>query len=302
MRPPHEHPVEESQRLLKIGILLSFLIFLLELFGGLWTHSLAMMSDAWHIFIDIWALVVSFFAVYVAKRPANDRQTFGFHRMEVFAAMINGFTVFLIAVGILYSAWKRFLYPSDVHAERLIVLAGVGLVLNLIVAGLFYKPSQKDMNIRGAFLHMVGDALNTLAVIIAAAIMLITKYNRADPIVSVFIAVVVLWGSGRLLKDAVNTLLEGVPKGIEVGAVEREIQRVPGVLSVHDLHVWSICSHLNALSGHVLLGPDHMNNQCQVLEVIGKTLKDRFGIAHTTIQVESKGWPNMERLEEAQHL
>jgi len=302
MRPPHEHPVEESQRLLKIGILLSFFIFLLELFGGVWTHSLAMMSDAWHIFIDIWALVISFFAVYVAKRPVNDRRTFGLHRMEVFAAMINGFTVFFIAVGILYAAWKRFLHPAPVHADRLLILAGVGLLLNLLVAGLFYEHSQRDMNIRGAFLHMLGDALNTLAVMIAAVAMIVTKSSRVDPIVSALIAVIVLWGSGRLLKDAVNTLLEGVPKGIEVSAVEKEIMQVRGVLSVHDLHVWSICSHLNALSGHVLLGAEQMHNQHQVLEVIGQTLKDRFGIAHTTIQVESKAWPNMERLEEAQHF
>ncbi len=290
--------MEESQRLLKIGILLTFFIFLLEFFGGLWTHSLALVSDAWHIFIDIWALSVSLFAFYVAKRPVNDRRTFGLHRMEVFAAMINGLTVFIIAAGILYAAWKRFFHPVPVAATRLLLLSGTGLVLNLIVALLFYKHSQEDMNMRGALLHLLGDALNTLAVMFGAIIMIFTQSTRVDPIVSALTAVVVLWGSGSLLKDAVNTLLEGVPKGIAVLDVESEIMRVDGVVSVHDLHVWSICSHLNALSGHVLLGPDQMPNQCSILEVIGKGLKERFGIVHTTIQVESKSWPNMERIEE----
>jgi len=296
VKQPHEHPIDEAHRLLKIGILLTFFIYLLEFFGGLWTHSLALLSDSWHIFIDLWGLLISFFAIHVAQRPTNDRRTFGLHRMEVFAATLNGLTVFLIALGILYAAWNRFQQPVEVHARRLMGVAGISLCFNLGAAALFYRQSHQDMNIRGAFVHLMGDALNTLAVFIAAFLIGWTHSPRIDPVVSGLIALIVLWSAGRLLKDSLNTLLEGVPKGIKVPDVEAEIMRVKGVLSVHDLHVWSICSHLNALSGHVLLGADEMPHQNRVLERIGETLKNRFGIAHTTIQVESKGWTNAEHV------
>jgi cobalt-zinc-cadmium efflux system protein len=294
MEQPHEHPAEESQRLLKIGILLSFLIFILELGGGLWTHSLALTSDAWHIFIDIWSLVISFLAIMVAKRPVNDRQTFGLHRMEVMAATLNGASVFLIALGILVAAWRRLHAPVEVHSLRLLIISSTGLALNLLVAWLFYRRSHEDLNLRGVFMHILGDALNTFAVILAAILMMATRWPLIDPIISAAIALVVLWGAAKLLKESFNTLLEGVPANIQVNDVEQHILGVEGVDSVHDLHVWSICSHLNALSGHVLLAPEHMGAQHQVLEQIGNLLKQRFGIVHTTVQVESKAWPRLD--------
>jgi cobalt-zinc-cadmium efflux system protein len=294
MKQPHDHPAEESQRLLKLGILLSIGVFFIEFAGGIWTQSLALISDAWHVFIDIWSLVISFLAVYVAKRPTNDRKTFGLHRMEVLAATLNGLTVFLIAIGILYSAWRRFQNPVEVQSLQLLIIAAFGLVMNLGIAALFWDRSHRDLNIRGAFLHVLGDALNSVAVIVAAILMLLTGSSLIDPIVSVIIAFIVLWGSGRLLRESFNTLLEGVPKNIAVSKVEEEILGIPGVDSVHDLHVWSICSHINALSGHVLLAADQMHHQHAILDQLGRSLKDRFGIVHTTIQVESKAWPMME--------
>src|SRR6185437_15282852 len=188
MEQPHQHPMDESQRLLKVGIMLTFAIFLLEFFGGLATHSLALMSDAWHIFIDIWALVLSFLAFFVAQRPADERRTFGLHRMEVFAATVNGFTVFFIAIGILYAAWRRLNHPVAVRSLELLWIAGAGLALNLVVAGLFYERSQMDSNIRGAFLHVLGDDLGTLAVMLAAGLMIVTKSLRIDAVVSALIA------------------------------------------------------------------------------------------------------------------
>src|SRR5258708_23712705 len=148
MKLLHEHPFDDTEKLLKTGIFVSFLIFLLELSGGIWSHSLALLSDAWHIFIDIWALVISLLAIFLARRPANDRRTYGLHRMEVMAALANGFTVFVIAIGILYAAIKRFYHPPDVHGKALLVVAGLGLVVNLMVPGLFYKKSENDMKRR----------------------------------------------------------------------------------------------------------------------------------------------------------
>lgn len=301
MEQPHNHPIEESQRILRFGIALTAVIFLLEFVGGLWTHSLALISDAWHVFIDLWALVISFLAIWMARRPATDRRTFGFHRMEVMAATINGTSVFFIALGILYAAWRRYHHPVVVDRWPMLWLATVGLVLNLVVARLFYRHSKTDLNMRGAFLHLVGDAVNTLAVILAALAMIWTGSNRIDPVVSGLIAIVVLVGAGRLLRESFNTLLEGVPPGIRVRAVEDALRRVEGVRSVHDLHVWSICSHLNALSGHVLLSADQVSRQHDVLETIGQTLKEEFGIAHTTIQVEFQGWPHGEQIDHVEH-
>jgi cobalt-zinc-cadmium efflux system protein len=292
----HAHPPGDAEKLLKTGILLSLGIFVLELCGGIWSHSLALLSDAWHIFIDIWALLISYLAIYIARRPVSHQRTYGLHRMEVMAALANGLLVFVIAAGIFYAAIKRLHNPPEVHGGLVTIIAGIGLIVNLIVAGLFYRHSEHDMNMRGVFLHIIGDALNTVAVLISGIVIMVTGWRMIDPIVSAMVAFMVLWGSGRLLRESVNTLLEGVPRGIQVSEVEDDIKKVDGVLSVHDLHIWSICSHLKALSGHVLINPERMPFQDKVLEGIHRSLKDRFGITHTTIQVESKAWPGVEQL------
>ena len=294
MRQSHEHPIDESQRLLKIGIILTLFIFLLELAGGVWTHSLALISDAWHIFIDIWALVISFLAFHMARRPVSGRSTFGLHRMEVFAAALNGLTVFAAGAVILAAAVWRFYHPGMVYSGRLLGVSGIALIINLGVAALFYRRSHDDLNMRGAYVHMAADALNTLAVFISGVLIAWTHWVRIDALVSGVIAFMILWGSGRLLRDSVNTLLECAPAGIAVAEVESEIRKVDGVVSVHDLHVWSICSHLNALSGHIRLDEADMKKQRAVLTNIDKNVRDRFGIAHTTIQVESGEWPEIE--------
>jgi cobalt-zinc-cadmium efflux system protein len=287
MKQPHDHPVEDIEKLLKTGILVSFLIFLLELVGGIMSNSLALLSDAWHIFIDIWALVVSFLAVFLARRPVNHQRTYGLHRMEVMAALVNSFVVFVIAGGILYAAYTRIHTPQYVHGQSMIGFASLGLLLNLGVAALFYKEQEHDLNLRGAFLHLLGDAVNTVAVLIAGVVITLTGWRQIDLIVSGLIGVIVLWGAGRLFWESFNTLLEGVPRGIRVEDVEQEMTRVEGVVSVHDLHIWSICSHLNSLSGHVLVKAADLPRQDKVLEGINRNLKDRFRISHTTIQVES---------------
>ncbi len=290
----HQHPFDDTESLLKTGIIVSLLTFVLEITVGFWAHSLALLSDAWHVFIDIWALVISFLAIILARRPANDRRTYGLHRMEVMAALANGALVLLIAIGIMIAAFRRFTNPPEVHAKAVLIMGAVGLLLNGVIAKLFYEKSEKDLNLRGVFIHLVGDALSSVAVLVAGTVMVFTGWRAIDPIVSVLIAIIVLWTAVRLLRDAFETLLEGVPRGIQATAVEDEIKGVDGVISVHDLHIWSICSHLKSLSGHVLIEPTHLPRQDALLEGIHKVLRERFGITHTTIQVESKAWPGVE--------
>jgi cobalt-zinc-cadmium efflux system protein len=295
MRLRHEHPFNDTEDLIKTVIFVSLAIFLMELFGGLWSHSLALLSDAWHVFMDIWALVISFLAILLARRPVNDRRTYGLHRMEVMAALANGVAVFVIAAGIIYTAIKRYNQPPQVHSRGMLVIAGIGLLANAFVAIAFYKKSSSDMNLRGVLLHLISDTLSSFAVLIAGIVILLTGWRQIDPIVSILIGCIVLSGAFRLLRDAFNTLLEAVPHGIQAAAVEQTIRGVEGVISVHDLHVWSICSHLKALSGHVTVSPNDMAHQDRVLEGINRSVKESYGISHTTIQVESKAWPEIEQ-------
>jgi Co/Zn/Cd efflux system component len=229
MQPSHTHSSGQVEKLLKTGIFITLLVFILELCGGIWAGSLSLLSDSGHMFIDLWALVLSLLAISLARRPANDRQTFGLHRMEVMAALVNGVLVLLIAFGILYAAVKRFSNPPEVHGTTVLIVGGIGLLCNLLLAGMLHKKAEGDLNLQGALLLIL-----------------------------------------------------------------EEINRVEGVVSVHDLHIWSICSHMKSLSGHVLIDPGHLPKQDRLLEGIHRGLRERFGITHTTIQVEAKGWPGVE--------
>ena len=271
----------------KYAIILTAATLLAELIGGFWTNSLALLSDAAHVFLDLFALLLSLGAIKLASYPASDTRTFGWHRMEVFASFINGSTVFLVAIIICYEAFGRLLHPEEVKSLPMLLIAVVGLAMNLFAAKALHSHSHDDLNVRSAFLHVVGDAASSVGVIAGGIIMYFTDWYVLDAIISVGIGCVIFWGSWRVMREAVHILLEGVPRGIEVNEVAAAIREVDGVEEVHHLNIWTICSHIIALSAHVVVPATFRGEHGGMLRKIEEQLFERFHISHTTLQLES---------------
>jgi cobalt-zinc-cadmium efflux system protein len=268
------------------AIILTSITLVAEVAGGFWTNSLALLSDAAHVFLDLFALVLSLAAIRLAAVPADDTRTFGWHRAEVFASFINGATVFLMAGGIFVEAIKRIGAPQEVKSLEMLVIAGVGLVMNLVSASALHGHSHDDLNVRSAFLHVVGDAAASVGVIAGGVAMHFTGLYILDPLISLAIGGIILVGALRVLREATHILLEGVPRGMKVERVADDIRAVDGVADVHHLNVWTICSHILALSAHIDLKPEGRGGQSRVLRAIEEMLFARHHISHTTLQVE----------------
>ena len=274
---------------LKIAIALTAVTLLAEVAGGFWTNSLALLSDAAHVFLDLFALILSLAAVKLATLPASDRHTFGFHRSEVFASFINGLTVFLMALGILYEAWGRFAAPQEVKSLPMLVIAAIGLSMNLLAAKALHGHSHDDLNVRSAFLHVVGDAAASVGVIIGGIIMYFTGWFLLDALMSVGIGLLILAGAGRVLRDSVHILMEGTPRGLELTEVAAAIRGIEGVQDVHHLNIWTVCSHILSLSVHLDIDTANEEKRVTMLHAIEHLLEDRFHITHTTIQMVCAG-------------
>ncbi len=268
------------------AILLTALTLLAEIVGGIWTNSLALLSDAAHVFLDLFALILSLVAIRLASYPVSDTRTFGWHRTEVFASFINGATVFLMAVGILYEAAGRLVAPEPVKSLPMFVIASVGLVTNLLAASVLHRHSHDDLNVQSAFLHVMGDAAASVGVIAGGVIIYYTNWYILDAVVSVGIGVVIFRGAWGVLRSSVHILLEGVPRGMSTAAVADSIRSVEGVSDVHHLNIWTICSHIQALSAHVEVAPKFRGRQAEVLRAIEELLLVTYHISHTTLQVE----------------
>ena len=271
----------------QFAIFLTAATLIAELAGGIWTNSLALLSDAAHVFLDLFALLLSLGAIKLASYPVSETRTFGWHRMEVFASFINGSTVFLIAAVICYEALGRIVHPEAVKSLPMMLIAAVGLAMNLFAAGALHSHSHDDLNVRSAFLHMIGDAAASVGVIIGGIAMYFTDWYLLDALISVGIGCVIFWGSWRVVRESLHILLEGVPRGIDVGQVADAIREVEGVSEVHHLNIWTICSHIIALSGHVVVPASFRGEQGGMLRKIEEQLFERFHISHTTLQLES---------------
>ncbi len=269
---------------LKLAIFLTSVIFFIELAGGFISNSLALLSDAAHVFMDVVALLLSYGALKISSRPSNSNMTFGYHRFEIFAALINGVTIILIAIFIVYEAYGRILDPPVVNGTEVLVIATIGLVANTWAALKLHGHS--DLNIKGAYLHVIGDALASVAVIIGAVIILLTGINRVDPVLSVLIAVMLLYGAFKLVFGSMRILLEFAPKHVDADTLSREILIIDGVRGVHDIHIWSICSNIHAMSAHVLVDRIHVQQTEALINEISRMVSDRFNIIHTTLQFE----------------
>lgn len=291
----HSHHNPYTEKRLVTAILITGFIFLAELLGGLWTGSLALMSDAAHVFLDVFALLLSFVALRLSERPADDRHTFGYHRLEVLAALANGLTLIVVAGVILWEALQRWMEPEPVKSLPMLVIAAVGLAANVFVALILRGESHRhgpsthrheDLNMRSAFLHVVGDALSSVGVIVAAGLIYLTGLTWFDPLISILIGLMILLGSGRLVRRALHILVEGTPEGIKLSDIGETLAETPGVHEVHDLHVWSLCSGQVSLSAHIIQDQQAGVNQGLLLMELNRRLNERFGIEHTTLQIE----------------
>lgn len=285
----------------KYAIILTAITLVAELAGGLWTNSLALLSDAAHVFLDLFALLLSLGAIKLASYPVSDTRTFGWHRMEVFASFINGSTVFLIAGIITFEAVVRFIHPEEVKSLEMLIIAFVGLVMNLISAGALHSHSHDDLNVHSAFLHVIGDAAASVGVIIGGIIMYFTNWYLLDAVISIGIGFIIFWGSWRVMRESVHILLEGVPRSVEVEQVSAAMLEVEGVEEVHHVNIWTICSHILALSGHIVVPPTFKGEHGPILRRIEERLFERFHISHTTLQLETSRCTDMEGAKQFRH-
>ncbi len=277
---------ERSRRRLLIVLALTATYLVAEAVGGWWTGSLALLADAGHMLTDVAALGLALMAVWFGARPATPRKTFGYHRLEILAALINGVALVVIALLIFYQAYERLNHPRAVESNLMIVVAAGGFVINLICAWLLHGDHTEDLNMRGAWLHIMGDALGSVGAIIAGGLMSVYGWYQADPLMSAGIALLIIWSSWHIIRESTNVLLEGTPAHINLAAVEEAIRLTDGVEGVHDLHVWTITSGREALSAHVVHAPG-MVQPALLKELRGK-LQDRFGVDHLTLQMETE--------------
>lgn len=257
---------------------------LAEAVGGWLTNSLALLAEAGHMLADAAAMSLTLAAIWFAERPATPNKTYGYYRLEILAAFINGVALAVIFLWVIWEAYSRWLVPHEIMGAGLTVVAVGGLIVNLIAAGLLHGNHKHDLNMRGAWLHVMGDALGSVAAISAGLAILIFGWAWADALASVLISVIIIFGAWKLIKDSVNVLLEGTPSHINLTAVEESLEDLPGVTDVHDLHVWTITSGMEALSVHIV--HDGAKPQNDMLKEVRDLIHDEFGIEHLTVQIE----------------
>lgn len=286
---------------LKFAIFLTGGIFVAEVIGGWLTNSLALMSDAAHVFMDVFALGLSLFAIRIAHLPPTEKRTFGLHRAEVFVAFVNSLLLVIVTIFIFYKAATRLMDPQPVESTGMLVVAAIGLVVNLVVAARLHSFAEKDLNIKSAFLHVAGDAAASVGVIIGAVVIHFTGWVLIDPIVSLLIGLVIIFGAWRILRDSSHILLEGVPKDVDLNTVLESIRSVEGVTNVHSLHIWSICHNVYALSAHVDIVPAQKWRTGEIFSQINEKLAEPHHIFYTTLQAECTGCDRADVLRRLAH-
>lgn len=260
-----------------------------EAIAGYFSNSLALLSDAGHNFADAAALGLSWYALWIATKPAHQGMTYGYHRVGILAALVNAVSLVVIALLILWEAIDRLQHPEAVSGALMIVVALAAIVVNATISLWLRAGAKEDLNVRSVYLHMLGDAISAVGVVVAGAVVATTGSHAADPIVSLLIAGLILYSSWGVLKESVSVLLEGTPIGLDMTSVEQAIAAVPGVLNVHDLHVWTVGPSVVACSCHILVAEQSIREGQQILKAVASELDHRFGINHSTVQVEVQG-------------
>lgn len=293
----HGAAATANRRSLALALAITATFLVVEAIGGWLTGSLALLADAGHMLTDTAALTLSLGALWIAARPATHTRTFGYKRVEVLAAAVNGAALVLISAYIAWEAVARLRSPEPVTGGAMLLIAAGGLACNLVALRILSGGQQQSLNVRGAFLHVAGDMLGSVGAVTAALVILLTGWTRADPIISLVISVLIVAGAWRLLRESVDVLLEATPQGLDVGAMETAIAAIPGVECVHDVHVWTVTSGFVAMSAHISIGAAAASTR--ILVAAQDLLREEYGIAHATLQLET---PEVEALLPDSHL
>lgn len=267
-------------------IVLSAFILLLELIGGIFTNSLALLSDAGHVLIDLLAFVLAYFSIRLSQKKATKKFTFGYHRAEILTAVINGAVLIFVTVYIFYESYSRFLAPRPIKGSEMLIISLIGLFANLYVVVKMQGYEKQNLNVRGAYLHVLGDTLSSVGVVIAGILIIVTGNYIFDSIISAIIGLIILVGSLRLLRESTHILMEATPKNIDLDDLSRDIQKINGVKEIHDMHVWSVSSNVYALSSHVLIDAKNIKSMNKIVSKINEMVKSKYNITHTAIQSE----------------
>jgi cobalt-zinc-cadmium efflux system protein len=283
----HSHGASDLSRTRRLWLALALTAgyMFVEGIGGWMTNSLALIADAGHMLTDVAALLLTLAAIWFASRPATSKKTFGYYRLEILAAFVNGMLLVLLSLWVIYEAYERWQLPPSVDGLNLTLIAAGGFLVNLVAAKLLHHGHHHDLNMRGAYLHIMGDLLGSAAAVTAGVLVYAFGWLWADPLCSVLISVIIIFGSARLVLESVNVLLEGTPAHIDLAAVETTILETEGVGGVHDLHIWTISSGMDALSAHI--SHDDSIAHSELLGRVRSRLHDAYGIDHLTIQMES---------------
>jgi cobalt-zinc-cadmium efflux system protein len=281
----HEGGLSTGNKL-KYSLILSLTIFAAELIGGLASNSLALLSDAGHVFADVIALALSWYGVRQAERPSNHRMTFGYHRIGVIVAIFNAITIFLIAAIILYEAYRRFQEPPEINSLLMLIVATVGLGANIFITSWLRREQKSNINVRSAFWHALGDALASVGVIIGGVIILFTNQYWVDPLISVLISIIILYAAWSIFREGFRVILEASPRDVDVLALIKALKQISGVKDVHDIHVWSISPELRSMNGHILIEDISTSQAAVIRSEVERVLREQFHIEHTTLQME----------------
>jgi cobalt-zinc-cadmium efflux system protein len=284
----HDHSKLIGRRLL-LAVIITVALVIGESAAGYFSNSLALLSDAGHNFADAFALVLSWYGLWISRRPSSARRTYGQHRVGILVALVNAVVLVLIALLILWEAVSRFRQPESVQSAPMIVVALIAILLNTVISLWLRHAARDDLNVRSAYMHMLSDVVAAAGVVVAGLVVAFTGSLLADPFVSVLISIFILWSSWGILKESVNVLLEGVPQGVEMEAVEQTINAVDGVLAVHDLHVWTVGPGAIACSVHIIVAEQTVREGQQILRNVVHELAHHFNINHTTVQIEVEG-------------
>jgi cobalt-zinc-cadmium efflux system protein len=277
---------QQTGRRMALSLAITLIFVFVEIAAGVFSNSLALLTDAAHNFTDVLALALSWWALRLTSQPASHKKTYGYHRAGILAALVNSTTLVIIALGIFYEAYHRFIDPPEVQADILIGVGVVAVIINVVTALLVRRGAESDLNVRAAFLHLMGDVFSTIGAVIAGVIIRFTDWNWLDPLASVLIGLLILWSAWSILREAIDILMESTPTDIDMDAMIRDITSVDGVYGVHDLHVWSITRSMRTLSAHLVTDNLPIGEGASIQTKVNEVLFHKYNVSHATLQLE----------------